>query len=119
MPRTPLVVAAVLVALAARAPRAETPAAAPPHAEKGGAAAARAPAKFAVNTGVCKDFLALPADLRGMVVAWTAGRYHKKDRWVLDEDTARKVVAGVVEACEKTPEGLFRYKVVAEVDKLK
>ncbi len=54
-----------------------------------------------------------------MVVAWTAGRYHKLDRWVLDEETARKVVAGVQQECERAPDALFRYKVVAEIDELK
>jgi len=82
-------------------------------------AAPRAPARFNVSHGLCKQFLDLPTDLRGMVVAWTAGRYHALDRWVLEEETARRVVAGVERECERTPEGLFRYKVVGEVKKLK
>jgi hypothetical protein len=52
-------------------------------------------------------------------VAWTAGRYHKLDRWVLDEATARKVIAGVEQEFEKAPDALFRYKVVGELGKLK
>lgn len=81
--------------------------------------AAKAPARFDVAHGLCKQFLDLPTDLRGMVVAWTAGRYHHLDRWVLDEGTARQVVRSVEQECEKAPDGLFRYKVVAEVKKLK
>ena len=83
------------------------------------APAKREPARFSVKDGSCKQFLALPADLRGLVVAWAAGRYHRLDRWVLDEDTARKVIAGVEQECEKTPDASFRYKVVGEVEKLK
>ena len=94
----------------AAAPKAKAPAAAP---------AKRDPARFSVKDGSCKQFLALPADLRGLVVAWAAGRYHRLDRWVLDEDTARKVIAGVEQECEKTPDASFRYKVVGEVEKLR
>ncbi|HET8540289.1 MAG TPA: HdeA/HdeB family chaperone [Anaeromyxobacter sp.] len=83
------------------------------------APAGRPPARFAVNHGLCKDFLALAPDLRGLVVAWTAGRYHKLDRWVLEEPIARKVIAGVEQECENAPDALFRYKVVGEIDKLR
>ena len=85
----------------------------------GAAKHSRAPARFDVAHGLCKQFLDLPTDLRGMVVAWTTGRYHKLDSWVLEEATARRVVDGVQRECEKTPDGLFRYKVVGEVGKLK
>ncbi len=112
MARLRSIAAFALIALAGAAPAAVSAAA-------GAAKPARAPARFDVAHGLCKQFLELPADLRGMVVAWTAGRYHKLDRWVLDEGTARKVVEGVQQECEKTPDGLFRYKVVAEVKKLK
>jgi hypothetical protein len=37
---------------------------------------------------------------------------------VLDESTARSVIASVQKECEKAPEALFRYKVLAEVAKL-
>ncbi len=109
MPRLPPAAALAVVALVAGA--APAPASAAKH--------VTAPARFDVAHGLCKQFLELPADLRGMVVAWTAGRYHKLDRWVLDEGTARQVVRGVEQQCEKTPDGLFRYQVVAEVKKLK
>ncbi len=112
MPRlrsaAPLALAALLAAPLAHAAPA-----------KKAAASAKAPARFDVAHGLCKQFLELPSDLRGMVVAWAAGRYHSLDRWVLEEETARRVVSGVEQECEKTPDGLFRYKVVAEVKKLK
>lgn len=126
MPTRPLIAATIAAALLAGTagaalaqsapakgatdPKAAAPAAAP---------AKREPARFSVKDGSCKQFLALPADLRGLVVAWAAGRYHKLDRWVLDEDTARKVIAGVEQECEKGPDASFRYKVVGEVSKLK
>lgn len=100
------------------APAPATPAA-PARSAVPAAPGARPPARFAVNHGVCKQFLALPTDLRAMVVAWTAGRYHRLDRWVLDEATARKVVAGVEQECAKAPDGLFRMKVVGEVEKIR
>lgn len=117
---TVFTVSCLLLAGRAGLARAETAARpAPPPARPAAAGGATGGARFAVNTGVCKDFLALAPDLRGLVVAWTAGRYHKLDRWVLDEATARKVIAGVEQECERTPDGLFRYKVVGEVNKLK
>jgi hypothetical protein len=113
------VVAAALLAGTARTTHAQSSPAAGAASPKTKAPAGDAPTRFAVNHGVCKDFLALAPDLRGLVVAWTAGRYHKLDRWVLYEATARKVIAGVEQECEKTPDALFRYKVVGEIGKLK
>jgi hypothetical protein len=72
-----------------------------------------------VKTGTCEQFLALASDVRGLVVAWTAGHYHTLDRWVMDASTARTVVAGVEKECGKTPAASFRYKVVEEVSKLR
>ena len=119
--RTIRFIAAIALAFAGGATRMAHAQSAPPAAAPRPASTAARPggARFAVNTGVCKDFLALAPDLRGLVVAWTAGRYHKLDRWVLDEAIARKVIAGVEQECEKTPDGLFRYKVVGEIIKLK
>ena len=126
MPTRPLLAvtlaAALLAGIAgtALAQSAPSTGAAEPKAKASAAAPAkREPARFSVKDGSCKQFLALPADLRGLVVAWAAGRYHKLDRWVLDEDTARKVIAGVEQECEKTPDASFRYKVVGEVEKLR
>lgn len=102
-------------AQSAPAPEGESPKPKAPAA----ATASTGKARFAVDYGACKDFLALAPDLRGLVVAWTAGRYHKLDRWVLEEATARQVIAAVEQECQKTPGALFRYKVLAEVKKLK
>jgi hypothetical protein len=78
-----------------------------------------APARFSVKAGTCSEFLALPAELRGLLVAWTAGRYNKLDRWVMDEAIARSVIAGVEQQCGAAPGAAFRYKVVDEVKKVK
>jgi hypothetical protein len=128
MPRQHLVaaialLAAALLAGAAGTTRAQSApaagAAAPKPTAPAAAPAGTAAARFDVGNGVCKDFLALAPDLRGLVIAWTAGRYHKLGRWVLDEQIARKVVAGVQQECEKAPGALFRYKVLGEINKLK
>ncbi len=114
--------AAALVASTASTTRAQSVPAQEGASSKPNAPAATAStgkARFAVDYGACKDFLKLAPDLRGLVVAWTAGRYHKLDRWVMDEATARQVISGVEQECEKTPGALFRYKVLAEVKKLK
>lgn len=118
-----MLAAATFLAASARPAQAQSAPAPSPQPPKQKApaapAASGAPAQFAVNHGICRDFLALAPDLRGLVVAWTAGRYHKLDRWVMDEATARKVIAGVEAQCEKKRDALFRYQVVAEIDKLK
>ncbi len=117
-PVAALALSATFLAAATPASLAAEPAPAP-SAPKASAPAARAPARFDVAHGLCKDLLALPQDLRGLVIAWTAGRYHKLDRWVLDETTARAVLTGVQQECEKAPDALFRYKVLGVLDELK
>lgn len=76
------------------------------------------PDKFTVKTAICRDFLALAPNVRGLVTAWTAGRYYQSkttDTWMLDEASAAKVLATVEEECRKAPEASFRYKVVGAV----
>jgi hypothetical protein len=76
--------------------------------------------KFTVKTAICRDFLALAPNVRGLVTAWTAGRYYQSkttDTWMLDEASATKVLATVEEECRKTPDASFRYKVVGVVKK--
>lgn len=78
------------------------------------------PDTFTVKTAICRDFLALAPNVRGLVTAWTAGRYYQSkttDTWMLDEASATKVLATVEEECRKTPEASFRYKVVGVVKK--
>jgi hypothetical protein len=116
--------AAAMLAVVASGPPAHA-APAEPVAQPG--AAPQAPASsppagastFSVKTGTCEQFLALAPDVRGLVVAWTAGHYHTLDRWVMDASTARTVVAGVEQACGKARAASFRYKVVEEVSKLR
>ncbi len=106
---------ALVTALGAGAARAADPAAAKPSADAG-----KAPVKFAAKTATCREYLALAPSLRGLVVAWTAGRYYQSkatDSWMLDEGTASKVLAAVDEQCKNAPEASFRYKVVGAVKK--
>ena len=53
--------------------------------------------KFTVKTAICRDFLALAPNVRGLVTAWTAGRYYQSkttDTWMLDEASAAMPAAG-------------------------
>jgi HdeA/HdeB family len=62
----------------------------------------------------CKDFLALPDDIRPMLVAWVFGysRAGGESNWLLDSAKARSFVSSVQDACEKAPQASFRYKVL-------
>jgi hypothetical protein len=62
----------------------------------------------------CKDFVALPDDIRPMLVAWVYGysRAGGESNWLLDSAKARSFVTSVQEACEKAPQASFRYKVL-------
>jgi HdeA/HdeB family len=61
----------------------------------------------------CKDFLALPDDIRPVVVAWVHGytRAGAVD-WLLDPESVRAFLASVQRRCEKSPQGSFRYQVM-------
>ncbi len=116
-----LVAACVLtMATAAGAAGAAEPTAAKPAAAQPGAGGRQPAAKFAAKTATCREYLALPPNLRGLVVAWTAGRYYQSksaDAWILDEGSANKVLTTVDEQCVTAPEASFRYKVVSAVKK--
>jgi hypothetical protein len=62
----------------------------------------------------CKDFLALPDDIRPMLVAWVYGysRAGGESNWLLDSGKARSFVSSVQQSCEKAPQASFRYKVL-------
>jgi HdeA/HdeB family len=62
----------------------------------------------------CKDFLALPDDIRPMLVAWVYGysRAGGESNWLLDSAKARSFVSSVQDSCEKAPQASFRYKVL-------
>jgi HdeA/HdeB family len=67
-----------------------------------------------VKNLTCKDFVALPDDIRPMLVAWVYGysRAGGESNWLLDSAKARSFVTSVQEACEKAPQASFRYKVL-------
>ncbi|HET9597578.1 MAG TPA: HdeA/HdeB family chaperone [Anaeromyxobacteraceae bacterium] len=93
--------------------------AAPPSAGSSDKTTVAKTTQFSVKSGSCREFLGLPDALRGLVVAWTAGRYHTLGGWVLDEASAAQVVTGVEQACKASPEASFRYQVVGQVKKLR
>lgn len=106
--RTPSLFLAGAIALAASPAAAADPAA--------------PPGSFSVKHMTCEQFGSLPADVQPMVVAWVAGKNHQQgmlDAWVVQVDSARRVVSEVTAACQETPKASFRYKVKTVVDRLR
>ena len=65
----------------------------------------------------CEAFLALPDDVRPLVVAWTHGYTRAGgESWILDVASAREFVATVHARCKDMPQGSFRYQIL-EVSK--
>ena len=92
-----IIAVAALVAVGPASAADAAPAGAKPSspaiAEQAAPAAAKGPSRFSVKAATCEDFLRLSADVRGLVIAWTAGRYHSTkvgDAWVVTEEAARK-----------------------------
>jgi hypothetical protein len=86
------------------------------------AAADAPPASFSVKYMTCEQFGSLPADVQPMVVAWVAGKNHQQgvlDSWVIQVESARRVVADVEAACREAPKASFRFKVKAVLDRLR
>jgi HdeA/HdeB family len=69
--------------------------------------------RVSVKNLTCEQYAALPEDIRPLVAGWVRGFYYReswKDAWIFDVDQARIAVAALNEACKKTPEASFRYK---------
>ncbi|HEU4384805.1 MAG TPA: HdeA/HdeB family chaperone [Anaeromyxobacteraceae bacterium] len=84
--------------------------------------AAGQPASFSIKHMTCEQFGSLPADVQPMVVAWVAGKDHQQgvlDAWVVQVESARRVVSDVTAACRETPRASFRYKVKSVIDRLR
>ncbi len=113
-----LVLAATLIVAALTVSAFPQQALAAPESGDAGAKSAAAP-RFNVKSATCADFMGLSQNMRSLMVAWAAGRYHKGDRWIVDEPTATKAVTTVEQECQKSPEASFRYKVVGVVKKLR
>lgn len=62
----------------------------------------------------CKDFRALPDDIRPVVAAWVHGysRQTSSNAWVLDTARVKSFLANLDAACDAAPAASFSYKVL-------
>jgi len=78
-------------------------------------AAARAedqPKKLDIRNLSCEEFLALPDDVRPMVVAWVHGFTRAGGgNWVFQAGQGKAFIASVEEKCTKAPKASFRWQV--------
>ena len=59
----------------------------------------------------CEDFLALPDDVRPVVVAWVHGYTRAGgENWVFQEGEGKAFIASVQDKCTKAPKASFRYQ---------
>ena len=71
------------------------------------------PKKLDIKNLSCEDFLALPDDVRPMVVAWTHGFTRAGgENWVFQAGDGKAFVASVQDKCTKAPKASFRYQVL-------
>jgi hypothetical protein len=71
------------------------------------------PKKLDIRNLSCEDFLALPDDVRPMVVAWTHGFTRAGgENWVFQAGDGKAFVASVQDKCTKAPKASFRYQVL-------
>ena len=71
------------------------------------------PKKLDIKNLSCEDFLALPDDVRPMVVAWTHGFTRAGgENWVFQAGDGKAFVASVQDKCTKSPKASFRYQVL-------
>lgn len=71
------------------------------------------PKKLDIRNLSCEDFLALPDDVRPMVVAWTHGFTRAGgENWVFQAGDGKAFVASVQDKCTKSPKASFRYQVL-------
>jgi len=77
------------------------------------AAVAEEPKRIDVKNLSCKDWLALPDDVRPLVVAWVHGYTRAGgENWVFEAGSGREFIASVQAKCERHPEASFRYQVM-------
>ena len=111
--------AAVLISLtfiAAVVPVAAVAADEAPASGKANTVSAKSPPRFDVKKASCQQFLDLPQDVRGLVVAWSAGRYGRRsERWIVEENVAPKVVTKMEKACADSPDASFWYKIIPQL----
>jgi hypothetical protein len=62
----------------------------------------------------CKDFRALPDDIRPIVAAWVHGYSHvsSSSAWLLDSARVKGFLTDLDAGCDAAPAASFRYKVL-------
>ena len=72
------------------------------------------PKKVDIRNLSCQDFMALPDEVRPVVVAWVHGYTRAGgENWVYQVGDGKAFVASVQDKCTKAPNASFRYQVLA------
>jgi len=72
------------------------------------------PKKVDIKNLSCQDFMALPDEVRPVVVAWVHGYTRAGgENWVYQVGDGKAFVASVQDKCTKAPNASFRYQVLA------
>ncbi len=71
------------------------------------------PKKVDIKNLNCEDFLALPDDVRPVVVAWVHGYTRAGgENWVFQAGDGKAFIGSVEDKCKKAPKASFRYQVL-------
>jgi HdeA/HdeB family protein len=71
------------------------------------------PKKVDIKNLSCESFLALPDDVRPVVVAWVHGYTRAGgENWVFQAGEGKAFIASVEDKCKKAPKASFRYQVL-------
>ncbi len=71
------------------------------------------PRRLDIKNLSCEDFLALPDDVRPVVVAWTHGYTRAGgENWVFQAGDGKAFIGSVEDKCKKAPKASFRYQVL-------
>jgi hypothetical protein len=71
------------------------------------------PRKVDIKNLNCEDFLALPDDVRPVVVAWVHGYTRAGgENWVFQQGEGKAFIGSVEDKCKASPKASFRYQVL-------
>jgi hypothetical protein len=71
------------------------------------------PKKVDIKNLSCEGFLALPDDVRPVVVAWVHGYTRAGgENWVFQAGEGKAFIGSVEDKCKKAPKASFRYQVL-------
>jgi hypothetical protein len=71
------------------------------------------PKRVDIKNLSCEGFLALPDDVRPLVVAWTHGYTRAGgENWVFQAGEGKAFIASVQDKCTRAPKASFRYQVL-------